>query len=155
MANFKVEVKGMSEVGAALDKLPPEFGGKAVVKAMAEAANVGLAAVQSEAAPHIRTGNLYGHIVARRNKNVDPAQQVQFLVYVQGGKKRGGYGRKDRKGPRVLWNTPPYYWYFLEFGWSHKPEGAPFLRPGFQKSAGEAAQRARDIAAYWVQRYKP
>lgn len=139
-----VAVKGMAAVGAQLEKLPIDMRDKVARKAVLEAAKVGLASVQQETP--IRTGNLFHHERIAFRKNV-PYNIVQYVVFV----KTGGKQAALRVGQPL-----PYYWYFIEFGW-HDRSGAyhpgnPFMLRGFEQSAGNAATRARDIAAYWVQR---
>lgn len=132
-------VRGMRELGEILTKLPLEMKEKVATKATLEAAKVGLAAVQGESP--IRTGNLYHHERIARRKDV-LWNLVQYVVFIKTG---GGKRAKQRNFGEDL----PFYWYFIEFGTS-KMRANPFMLRGFQKSVGNAATRARDAAAYAV-----
>jgi HK97 gp10 family phage protein len=138
-------VKGMAEVGEILSKLPLDMKEKVATKATLAAAQVGVAAVQTEVP--IRTGNLFRHIrLARRTRDIGRLA-VQYVVYIKAGGKRSA---KEKQTGEEL----PFYWYFIEFGTSSESKSHitanPFMLRGFVKSASNAANKARDIAQYWV-----
>lgn len=147
--NDTIAVQGMAALGEKLKQLQLDMKEKIATKADLAAAQIGLAAVQDETP--VRTGNLLHHIrVARRHRGV-PDTQIQHVVFV---KQDGGKRAKEKNFGEDL----PYYWYFIEFGWvdrgGNHHQANPFMLRGFLKSADNAATRARDIAAYWLQRYQ-
>ena len=140
-----VAVKGMAEVGEFLSKLPSDMKDKVATKAMLAATQVGEAAVQTEVP--IRTGNLFRHIrIARRTKDLG-GYLVQYVIFIKSGGKRSA---KQKQSGEEL----PFYWYFIEFGTSSDSKSHlspnPFMLRGFVKSAANAANKARDVAQYWV-----
>jgi HK97 gp10 family phage protein len=141
----------MKELGEQLEKLPLDIKEKVAAKANLEAAKVGMAGVQTETP--IKTGNLYHYERIARRKNV-AWNLIQHVIFIKTGGKhwvaKKALVRSSIAGANAG-NVLPYYWYFLEFGTS-KMRANPFMLRGFEKSVGNAATRARDIAAYWVQK---
>ncbi len=139
----------MAELGEQLKQFPLKFKEKVARKATGVGADVCLAAVQTEAAKHARTWNLYHHIKAMHVRNNPIWNIEQFLVLVVPKGRGVRATRSRRKGASLP--TPasgfssPYYWYFQEFGTS-KMKAHPFLSVGFLKSVSSAAQRIRDVA---------
>ena len=140
----------MSDIGAKLDQFPDAFTEKVVRASMRGAAQVGLAAIQTETpwgkGPNPPPGNMYRHL--RIAKRPDKDNKITYIVFVKvGGKAQRGGGIKKVHGPsEPSGQVSPYYWFFVEFGTSRMGAN-PFMLRGFTKSAENAATTARDTAA--------
>ena len=142
------EVTGLTALGRDLANLDINMKEKVATSTVLTAEQTSLTAVQTEVP--IRTGNLFRNIkIARRKDSIDNTQ-VQYVIFVKSGprpKPKLGRKRIPNKG-----DVYPYYWVFVEFGTSRQAAN-PFMLRGFQKSAGNAATRARDRATYLVNKH--
>lgn len=157
-SGIQVRITGMKEVGQMLTDLPEKFKTKVAVAALRETAKVVQAAVDDEspiadAGPSI--GLLKANVkLSRRKRNV-PWHMIQYIVYVNTGRKvtRKRRGLKSLKRRIYLASNKkpppshPYYWFMVEFGTS-KQSANPFMSRAFEKSAANGITRARDLARY-------
>lgn len=139
-------VTGMAKLGQVLEDLPDKLRDKVARKAVLAAAQVGLAAIQTETPWH--TGNLYRHLRIAFRRGL-PKELLTYVVFVKTGSKgaRGGSSKRFSGPSAPSGQILPYYWFFVEFGTSRMAAN-PFMLRGFTKSAENAATRARDVASY-------
>jgi len=145
----EINVLGLREIKATLERLPARLGEKVVRAALRAAAQVIRKDAQSRApvlqkpAYGRKPGTVRSAITVRRSK------QDKFGVYVS-VKPLSAKKIKDFKGGKTNKNTAynpddPWYWVFLEFGTS-KRDKMPFLRPAYEAQKFAALRRFEQFA---------
>ena len=115
-----IQLKGFTELAAALRELPQLV----ARKALRSATNAGASVIKKSAANRVRqkTGLTKKNLYQKQIREASGPMVQTFYVGVRTGKKR------NRDGSFA---ELPFYWRFLEFGTSKLPP-APFLRPAFE-----------------------
>lgn len=122
--NMRVNIKGLAQLGTALNQLPDRVARRALMRGTRAGARIiGMAA--REIAPK-RTGRLRRNIVWRINRKYTRRGRVAFDIGVR------EEGSKDNP-------NNAYYWYFLEFGTS-KMKAEPTLRPATDEKQSAAIE---------------
>lgn len=145
----EINVLGLKEIQATLNKLPVRLGEKVVRAALRAAAQVMRKDAQSRV-PILKKpkygrkpGTVRNAITIRRSK------QDKYGVYL-GVKPLSAKKIKDFKGGKTNKNTAynpddPWYWVFLEFGTS-KRDKIPFLRPAYEAQKFASLRRFEEYA---------
>ena len=141
MANaltWRVEEKGLRELGEAMRKLSREMSLKIAAQATGAAGKI----VKEEAKRIVRsqsydTGSLYDAVIVKKIPRSQSEYTSAHIVTVRGRGKKAQRAREAAKGKKVARVS---YGHHLEFGTVNMP-AEPFLKPGFDRSAG----RAKDI----------
>lgn len=145
----EINILGLKEIKATLEKLPARLGEKVVRAALRAGAQVMRKDAQSRA-PVLqkpkygrKPGTVKNAITIRRSK------RDKFGVYL-GVKGLSAKKIKDFKGGKVnkksAYNPDdPWYWVFLEFGTANMP-AHPFLRPAFEAQKFAALRRFEEYA---------
>jgi HK97 gp10 family phage protein len=125
------EVKGLRELGLAMNKLERDMSLKISWNATGAAARVVKTRAQRniQSSPSVRTGLLLKSVIIKRM----PASErgdltAEHIVTVR------GRGKRSRKG--ILTQGAPYA-HMVEFGTIHMP-AEPFLRPALENAQSEA-----------------
>ena len=130
-------VKGLRELGLAMQALSADMAGKVARQATAAGAGVVRKAAR-DAAP-VDTGNLKAAVVMKRLPKRETNLTEEYVVTVRKGKKsdavkgRAGRGRQGKDA---------YYARFVEFGTVKLP-ARPFMRPALENNT----QKATDAVA--------
>jgi len=140
---FEIEVKGLDELKAALQKMPDRIRKRAVGKALRAAGRIirdearTRAPVLSQPARNRRPGVIKRAIAVRRSKiaarqrlvgvfiNVRPLQSV--LAGTKSAARKAALGPAGANNP-----NDPFYWRFIEFG-TRKMRAQPFLSAAAKK----------------------
>jgi HK97 gp10 family phage protein len=158
-----VQVKGLSELAAALRDLPDRIARNALRGATA----AGAAVIRKEAvrrapvyhgdvaAGHPKPGTLKRALYQVQSRELSGLVQQVFVVGVRTGKARQAVEKKRTiKGKRAVVgveNLDAYYWRFVEFGTS-KMAARPFMRPAFEAKKTAAVEAIRQYLAERIPR---
>jgi HK97 gp10 family phage protein len=123
----ETEIKGLSELLAAMKELPKAIEKKCLKVAVMTGANV----IKRAAADLVvrKTGLVAKAVRIGFNKKESTPGKAVYHVFIS-SKVKG-----KLKGKTIS----PYYWRFLEFG-TVKMAAKPFMRPAFDSMAGDAMQ---------------
>lgn len=150
---IRLDVKGLPELQARLKALPAKLRARALRNALAAGARI----VRDEAkrrAPVLRSavvskgktirkpGTLRDNIAVRTSKAARRAGNVGVFVNVRPAKR----GQRGAKSP-----NDPFYWRFVNFGTSKKPQGAGFLEAAVGKLS-EALRRFEQVLGPQIQK---
>lgn len=143
MANVKVKIEGLKELGKAMQDLGRKASNRIAVKAMRQGGAIvrdkarANAPVLQEKVPHRKAGTLRKAIKSRTK--VKSGGRTETVIWVKGltGNQISKFKGKTGKGGRDNPNDP-YYWRFVEFGTSKMP-AKPFLRPAFEQTKDQAS----------------
>jgi HK97 gp10 family phage protein len=128
----RVEVKGLRELGLQMRALGADMAGKVARQATASGASVVRKAVKDRVP--VDTGNLRAAIVMKRERQTRLTEE--YVVAVRKGKRRDVTAAKRGEGKL---GKDAYYAHMVEFGTVKMP-AQPFIRPGFEESAGRATE---------------
>ena len=130
---FRVQEKGLRELGARLRKLNGPVKFRVCGRATAKAAQIVKAAVKSKVYtnPSYETGSLYRSVIAKKLRRGQTRLTSEHIVTFKG---KAGKARKDGKR-----DIAPHA-HFIEFGTVKMP-AEPVLRPGFESSK----ERAKNV----------
>lgn len=141
MAN--VEVKGLRELGQALEKFPHALARKYLRRAVFKATQL----IQQEAvirAP-FRTGVLSQNIVVARSRDKKATSLTEMYKVIVRPIRLNAKAKKVLRilkkatGKRTSIQGDPFYWRFHEFG-TQKMAARPFLRPAFETQKDSALE---------------
>lgn len=125
-------VKGLRELGLAMQALGKDMAGKVARQATAAGAGVSRKAIKARAP--VDSGNLRAAIVMKRVKGSHLTEE--YVVAVRKGKTRDAKAGKRGEGRQ---GKDAYYAGFQEFG-TVKAPAQPFVRPGFEESTQQATE---------------
>ena len=156
-----VEIKGLSELLAAMRQLPKEIEGKVLAITVLKGAQK----IRGAAKDILRgktgfwtTGLTERAIRVFKDKQNSPERaiyKVGVSMNVKGPRRRRGSTRfigisfKNAKVSDVNW--PPFWWRFVEFGTS-KMSAKPFLRPAFDTNVNSVAEEMKSDLAKAIDR---
>lgn len=133
---LKFRVEGLSEINQVLKLLPERVQQRTLQNAVNAGARVSLKAIKARAPRHegeqSPKSKQYGTIV--QNLRVQAMRKL----------------RATARGARI-WTRDAFWALFYELGTAHQP-ARPFMRPGFDESAGEAMAKTRDHLAAGVEK---
>lgn len=144
----EVQLTGMAELRATLERLPGHLGEKVIRAALRAGAQVIRKDAQSRAPelqepdPRRKRGTLKKNITVRRSKTdkygvfvgVKPLSKKQIATFKKAGGKKGANNPDD-----------PFYWWFVEFGTSKMP-ATRFLREAFESQKFAALRRFEEFS---------
>ena len=135
---FSVKVEGLDVLADRLKGLGPDISKKSLAKSVVAGARVVRKAVVDRAP--IDTGRLRRSIYLKKMPKESNGAQQTYIVAVRSGKR---YQKT---------NKDAFYWRFHEFG-TEKLPAKPFVRPGFETSKEQAAERIKDVLVREVDKY--
>lgn len=132
----RVQVKGLRELGKAMQALGDDIGLKIARAATAAAAQpVKKRAIANIiASPSVDTGSLKNSVIVKRLGKKESKLTSEHIVTVR------GRGKKKKDGTR---QTEAPHGSKVEFGTIHMP-AEPFLRPAFESEKGAALTKMQD-----------
>jgi len=156
-----VSIEGLNELRIALRRLPEELQKNELAKAVRKGAQTTQADAVARAPflmkpdPRRKSGLLKSAIKAtagRRNGNVGSAfVYVRMLAKSQISKFKKAMAKAGKRVKGAANPDDPFYWRFVEFGTS-KMAAKPFLRPAFEHTKMQAAERIKEALREGVER---
>lgn len=150
MINVKVE--GLSVLNQRLKAIAEDFGPKAAASPVRAALRKNAKKLQVAAQQHVRvdTGTLKQNIITtleRKPQDGRIEMRVTVRAKARAYKSSSRTIRKGLVGVEYQHYGPLFYARLLEFGWSKKPDGYPFMRPAWDELKGALPELMRaDLA---------
>jgi HK97 gp10 family phage protein len=153
-----VEVKGLTELLAAMKKLPGIIQQKCLRRAMVPGAQKIRDAARSGARE--KTGLLKQAIRIAYNRQESTPSRAVYHVFVSMRVRKVGaaYAMGGRaikklkaKGNQGSVSGAAYYWRFIEFG-TTKMSAKPFMRPAFDSTGGQAVETIKNKLAELIEK---
>jgi HK97 gp10 family phage protein len=135
---MSVKVEGLDQLADRLKGLGPDISKKTLARSVSRGARVVRNAVNNRAP--IDTGRLKRAVYTKKLSKESNGNQQTYIVGVRSGKR---YQKTDRDA---------FYWRFHEFG-TEKLPAKPFIRPAFESSKFEAAERIKEVLIKQVDKY--
>lgn len=136
--SMSIKVEGLDQLADRLKGLGPDISKKSLAKSVSRGARVVRKKVE-QLAP-VDTGRLRRSVYVKKMPKQSNGQQQTYIVAVRSGKR---YQKTDRDA---------FYWRFHEFG-TEKLPAKPFIRPAFEGSKFEAADKIKEVLIKEVAKY--